>query len=292
MAIAALGLAPLAPLAALRAAVGNPAQVELTPGSATLAGIAAGEPVPGITYHTFGGTSTNWLRLWAKVFTPESTMPALAFLGIPLPFFHWSTSSVPVGSLLNYPSFLPTQLLVGPTPVITETMVVLAALSAAAPELAPNVGDTFVTDVSARLPFAATHATNPLNHLEALYDPSVQRQVIALLSALRSPVFSGRATVTLTPFPAKPHVATHYTVTAADAVSGLPLTPQSVTVRSPHGGVLLTSPGASFTFSFVQQHVIEIDPQTHRPVSELVWPGVSVQLPAPYNVVDVPTGLP
>jgi hypothetical protein len=65
-----------------------------------------------------------------------------------------------------------------------------------------------------------------------------------------------------------------------------------VTIRSPHGGVLLTSPGASFTFTFTQQRVISIDPETHRPVSELEWPGVTVQLPAPYNAVDVPTGLP
>jgi hypothetical protein len=291
MAIAMIGLPPLGALATLRLVVGNPSQVELAPGSMTLAGIAAGEPVPGITYHTFGGTSTDWVRVWANVFTPESMVPALAFLGLPLPFFHWSTSSVVVGSLLNYGSFVPTEVLVGATPVVTETMAILAALEAATPELAPGVGDTFVTEASARLPFSATHTTKPLNHLEALYDPALQREVIEILLRLRSPLFSGMAIATLHPFPAHRSVSTPYTVTVVDALSGVPLTPQSITVRGPHG-VLLTRPASSFTFKFVPEQLIAIDPDTRHPVSEQVWPSVQAQLGSPYGTVGVPTGLP
>jgi hypothetical protein len=292
LAVAAMGLPPLAPLATLRSVVGTSAQLELTPGSATLAGIAAAEPVPGIAYHTFGGTSTNWLRLWANVYTPDSWIPPLSFVGIPLPIFQWGTSSVVLGSLLNYGSFLPTDLLVGPTPVITETTAALAALAALTPELTPGLGDTFVTDARSRLPFSTTHTTNPLHHLEALYDPTLQRQVIAILSGLRTPLFAGRAIVTLHPFPARPDVSTNYTVTAIDSVSGIPLIPFSVSVRGSDGGMLLMNLGASFTFTFVAQHTgITGGSATHRGVFDVAWPRVDALFGGHYGTVSVPIGL-
>ena len=43
-------------------------------------------------------------------------------------------------------------------------------------------GDVVVADACARLPFAASHTVNRLTHVEALWDVSLQRQVIALLS--------------------------------------------------------------------------------------------------------------
>jgi len=291
-AFATAGLAAPAFLGTLRAAVGNPGQVELAPGSPTLAGIAAGEPVPGITYHTFGGTSTDWVRLWVNLYTPDSMFPVLAFFGLPLPFFHWGISPVVVGTLLNYASFLPAELLIAPMPVVTEIMVALAALAATTPEFAPGIGDTFVTDARARLPFSASHTTNALNHLEALSDATLQRQVIAILTRLRSPLVSGMATATLSPFPAR-HVSTQYTVKVVDSVSGAPLTSGTVTVRSVHGAILLTTPlGVPFTITFSPEHVISIDPDTRKPTSELVWPGVQVQLAPPYGTVGVSTGLP
>ena len=291
MAITAMGLPPFAPLAALRSAVGNTALVELAVGSAALAAISAAEPVAGIAYHTFGGNSTNWVRLWANVFTPDSMISPLAFLGFPLPFFHWGTTPVELGSLLNPASFFPVELLVGPIPVLTEAIATLVTLAALAPELADGLGDTLVTDISARLPFSLTHTTNQLNHLEALYDPTLQRQVIGILSGLGSPLFSGTALATLHPS-ARRGVLTNYSVTAVDSVTGISLTPSSVSVRDPHGGLLFTSPGASFSFKFAPAYIGSFDPDTHRREGEWVWPTVAAQFSAPYGTVGVFTGHP
>src|SRR6266496_2080237 len=70
--------------------------------------IAAAEPVAGITYHTFGGSSTDVARLWASVYTPDSTMP----LPLPFPLFHWGSVPIPIGTLLNAVSFAPAALIV------------------------------------------------------------------------------------------------------------------------------------------------------------------------------------
>jgi hypothetical protein len=280
MSIAALGLPPLAPLAALRSEVGDPSLAELAPGSAALAGIAAAEPVRGISYYTFGGNSTKWLRLWANLYTPDSTVPWSAFFGIPIPVFHWTTTPVILGWLLSYESFLPTEILTGPSPGITEIIAILVALAALTPELKDGVGDTLVTDSSARLSFS-THRENPLNHLEALYDPALQGQVIGILSGVGAPLLSGTAIARLHPS-ARQNVLASYTVTATDSASGIPLTPVSVSVYDAHGVLSCTSSGDSFSYKFVPARI----------QGDLVWPTVSARFGAPYGTVEVFTGHP
>jgi Putative serine esterase (DUF676) len=283
--IASAGLPPLGILTMLRIMTGNPNYPELVPGSAVLATIAAGEPVPGIAYHTFGGTSTAALRVWADVYTPDSTIP----WPVPFPLFHWGSTPVPIGTPLDVGSFAPTALL-APTPFVTELLTVLGALAATTPELANGSGDVLVTNASAHLPFSATRTANPLNHAEALWDPTLQSQVIAILSRLRSPVASGRATVRISPHPVSLTPAAHV-VTATDAVTGVPLTSGTVVVYDNNGGLALRVPlGSPFTYGFTSRRFRVIDPDTHRPTWEVVWPSVQVELPPPYGVIDVGIG--
>jgi hypothetical protein len=142
----------------------------------------------------------------------------------------------------------------------------------------------------AHLPFSATRTANPLNHAEALWDPTLQSQVIAILSRLRSPVASGRATARISPYPASLTPTTHV-VTATDAVTGVPLTTGAVVVYDTQGGMALRVPlGSPFTYGFMWQRFRVIDPVTHRPTWEVAWPTVQVELPPPYGVVDVDIG--
>jgi hypothetical protein len=286
--IASAGLAPLGILAMLRTFTGSPNLPELVPGSAVLAGIAAGEPVPGIAYHTFGGTSTRAVRVWADVYTPDSTFPFLVPL-VPFPLFHWGTTPVSIGSPLDVLSFVPTAVLV-PTPFVSEMLTVLGALAATTPELANGAGDVLVRNASAHLPFSATRTANPLNHAEALWDPTLQSQVIAILSRLRTPGVSGRATTRISPYPASLTPATHV-VTAMDAVTGAPLTSGTVAVYDTNGGLALRAPvGSPFTYGFAPRRFRVLDPETHRPTWEVVWPSVWAELLPPYGSVDVNTG--
>lgn len=283
--MAAAGLPPLGVIQMLRSAVLNPNRAELAPGSAALTGIAAGEPVPGIAYHTFGGTSTAALRVWADVYTPDSTFP-LPFL--PFPLFHWGSTPVPIGAPLNVASFLPAALL-APTPLVNELLTVLGALAATTPELAHGAGDVLVSNASAHLPFSATRTANPLDHAEALWDPTLQSQVIAILLRLRSTVVSGRATTRISPHPASLTPAQHV-VTAADAVTGASLT-GTVVVYDNYGSVAIRVPtGSPFTFGFSPRRVPDYDDKAHHLTWEEVWPTVEVGLPAPYGAVDVDTG--
>jgi hypothetical protein len=118
-----------------------------------------------------------------------------------------------VGVPLNAASFVPAAALT-PLPPVTAIIVALNALAAAAPELRAGSGDLLVADTGARLPFAASHTTNALNHLEALYDHGLQSQVTALLLAQRNPLVSGVATAKLSPFPAKQGQSSQYHVVA------------------------------------------------------------------------------
>jgi hypothetical protein len=286
--IASAGLAPLGILAMLRGFTGSPDLPELAPGSAVLAGIAAGEPVPGIAYHTFGGTSTAALRVWADLYTVDSTFP-LPF--VPFPVFHWGSTPVPIGSPLDVASFLPTAVL-APMPFVTELLTLLGAMAATTPELAPGAGDVLVSNASAHLPFSATRTANSLNHAEALWDPALQSQVISILQRLRSPgpPVSGRATTRISPYPASLTPAQHV-VTATDAVTGMPLTTGTVVVYDNNGGLALRAPvGSPFTFGFSPRRIRVIDPDTHRPTWETVWPTVELELPPPYGVVGVDIG--
>ena len=286
--IASAGLAPLGILAMLRSVTASPNLPELTPGSAVLATIAAGEPVSGVAYHTFGGTSTRGVRLFGDVYTPDSTIPIpLPF--VPFPIFHWGSTPIMVGAPLDVASFVPTALL-APTPFVSEFITLLGALAATTPELANGSGDVLVSNARAHLSFSATRTVNSLNHAEALWDPTLQSQVIAILSRLRSPVASGRATTRISPHPVSITPATHV-VTAADAVTGVPLASGAVDVYDTNGGLALRVPlGSPFTYGFTSRRFLVTDPETHRQKWEAVWPSVQVELPPPYGVVDVDIG--
>ena len=284
--IAFMGLAPLGILAMLRSFTASPNLPELVPGNAVLAGIAGGEPVSGIAYHTFGGTSTRGIRLLGDVYTPDSTFP----WPVPFPLFHWGSTPILIGAPLDAASFAPAALLIPPTPVLTELLTVLGALAATTPELANGFGDVLVSDARAHLPFSATRTTNPLNHAEALWNPTLQSQVIAILSRLRAPVASGRATTRISPYPVSLIPATHV-VTATDAVTGMQLSSGTVVVYDTNGGMARrVQVGMPFTYGFTSRRFRIIDPDTHRPTWEVVWPSVQVELPPPYGVVDVDIG--
>ena len=271
----------------------NPSRAELVPGSATLTGIAAAEPVAGVTYHTFGGISTDFARIWADVFTPDSTIPLLIPF-VPFPLFHWGSTPVVVGVPMNIASFVPA-VLAAPTPFVTEIVTVLGALALATPDLAPGQGDLLVSDARARLPFSTSHTTNFLNHLEALSDPTLQAQVVAILARLRTPVSSGIARATLSPFPARKNISTQYRVTAVDAVTGMPITSGTVQVVDAGHVVFTAQLGATFTYRFTSRQVTvcTFDPITHERDCDRsdVWPTVFVQLDSPYGRVKVNTGL-
>jgi hypothetical protein len=282
--IATAGLPPSGLLAMLRTTTSSPNLPELIPGNAVLTTIAAGEPVPGIVYHTFGGTSTVGLRVWADLYTVDSTFP----LPVPFPLFHWGSTPVQVGAPLNAGSFVGPAL-VAPTPIVTELVVALAALTASSPELAHGAGDVLVSNATAHLAFSATRTANALNHAEALWDPTLQSQVIAILSRLRTPVASGRAVARISPYPASLTPALHV-VRATDALTGRNLMSGSVEVYDTNGGLAVnTTIGTQFTFGFSSRRVRAIDPGTFRPTWEAVWPSAVAQLPG-YGAVPVDTG--
>jgi Putative serine esterase (DUF676) len=284
-AFAAAGTTAPGILAMLRGVVGSPAIMELMVGSPVIAGIAAGEPVPGVAYHTFGGTSPAALRLFANVYTPDSTIPLIPF---PFPPFHWGSTPVMVGAPLDALSFAPAAVL-APMPVVTEILTVLGLLAASTPELARG-GDLLVSNARAHLPFSASVTGNPLNHAEALWDPTLQAQVVAILARLRSPLVSGQATTRIVPFPASRTPATH-TVTATDSVSRAPLTTGTVTVYDPDGGVAVrTGLGMPFTYGFASRRIRVFDPDLRQWTFELQSPTIEVVLPPPYGTVEVDYG--
>ncbi len=177
-------------------------------------------------------------------------------------------------------------------PVVTEMLATLATLAAAIPELAPGRGDLLVADARAHLPFSTSRTTNPLNHLEALSDSRLQTQVIAILTRLRNPLVSGKATARLNPFPATLGRALQYTVAAKDAVTGVVLVPITVTVLDTYNDVLLTSQGpAPFTVKFTARNVRIFDGERHMWETERLLPSVSVSLGPPYGSMPVNTGL-
>jgi hypothetical protein len=276
----------------LSGVVTNPLRAELVPGSGTLTAIAAAEPVGGVAYHTFGVTSTDFARIWADVYTPDSTIPFFIPF-VPVPLFHWGSAPLIVGVPLNILSFLPALAL--PAPFITEIITVLTLLAATTPDIAPGQGDLLVSDARSRLPFSTSHTTNFLNHLEALSDPTLQAQVVAILSRLRTSVSSGIARATLSPFPARRNVTTQYRVTAVDAVTGVPITQGAVQVVNGGQVVLTAQLGAPFTFRFTSRTVTQctFDPLTKERDCDrsIVWPTVSARLEAPYSRVPVDTGL-
>jgi Putative serine esterase (DUF676) len=275
-------------LVMLRSMVLNPATAELVIGSPT-AVVAPGEPVPGIMYHTFGGISTAFARLWANVFTPDSYAP-FPFL----PFvFHWGSTPALAGIPVDAVSFIPLAGLLAPIPEVATLTTALTALVATTPELAPGFGDVLVADARARLPFSASHTTNPLNHAEALWDPTLHAQVIAILSLLRTTTTTVTPTLQaiarISPYPTRVTPAAH-TVTAKDQVTGVPITSGTVSVRDTFGRIALQGTiGVPFTFAFRGRRVYVAGPGGRRDV-EVLFPTVDAELPNPYGKVPVDTG--
>jgi Putative serine esterase (DUF676) len=286
-AFGALGLPSPGALASLRGFLVNPSRTELAVGSATLAGIT-GEPVPGVAYHTFGGMSTALARVWANVFTPDSALP-LPVPFVPFPLFHHGTVPVVIGVPLDVRTLIPPAVLV-PLPVITELVAATTVLAASVPEIGPGTGDILVAAARAHLPFSATAIDNPLNHAEALSDPTLQAQVIAILSRLRTPTLRPQAVARITPFPASIPRATH-TVTASDAATGMAITSGVVVIRDAFGGVLLrTTIGVPFSFAFRATRTIVFN-RGHSTVN-LIYPTVTTEFGPPYDAtVSVDTGL-
>jgi len=156
-------LGPLAPLAWLDAQTSSPAYVDYEVHSQFLAGLAASEPVPGITIDTFGGTSPDLTRLHEWVFTLSSAIPNfhVSWLSVSVTF-DWETSD----------------------DTIFGVRTLANDVSAGIPELSAGQGDVLVSDASARLPFS-THHTHSVNHAEALWDTNVKNDGLAVLRAAR-----------------------------------------------------------------------------------------------------------
>ena len=247
--------------------------------------------MPGIAFHTFGGTSTVLLRLWQRAYTPDSYLP----LPLPFPLFHWGTAPVPLGFPFDAATFIPSQLLL-PLPLMTEAITLMSALTAQAAELTDGSGDFLVADAMAHLPFSTTRTTNPLNHAEALWDPGMQRQVISILAGLKIILPSHKARATLTPFPASQGPGT-YVVTAQDTSTGADV-PGTVSIidTSSHEILSARTGSAGFTFDFQPtiKFVRVFDPTTRRwTVEDLeVFPTVRVKFDdAAFSSVGVDTGL-
>lgn len=134
--------------------VGMPAFTELASGSGFLDELERDEAaLPGVEYYTFGGTSVLFSRILAWVYTVESAIPQWNWP----PYQHTIT-------MVEVPGVSP---VANSLPNLTD-------------EITEGKGDILVADDTATLPFAV-HRTNPLNHAEALWDPALQLEVLALL---------------------------------------------------------------------------------------------------------------
>ena len=115
--------------------------------------LSAGETaMPGVAYHSFGGISVRLTRLLSWFYTLGSAIPQWH---LP-PFDQWIT-------MIELPG----------SPVLNS-------LPPLVPEIIQGQGDMLVADSRAHLAFSIPH-TNSLNHAEALWDPSLQAQVLSLL---------------------------------------------------------------------------------------------------------------
>ena len=128
---------------------------EMQVGSTFLADLANGEaPFPGATYFTFGGTNITYTRVRWWWFT----------LGSALPQWHWPPFDWQI-DCSQVPGFSP-ELDDLPHPI---------------PEVTPGQGDILVADARAHLPYS-TALTRPDNHAQWLYNPSVQADVLNILT--------------------------------------------------------------------------------------------------------------
>lgn len=152
MLVGSLGLRP-AVLAALCALSASPAVAELAPGSPLLRSLAGRTPPAGIEWHTFGGISADLGRMRTLL-----------------------------GSS-NGPDQRPGAARIARARGLAGTLGVLDRLALLTPALREGEGDLVVADACARLPYAAGHTVNRLTHIEALWDPGLQAQVVDLLTA-------------------------------------------------------------------------------------------------------------
>jgi pimeloyl-ACP methyl ester carboxylesterase len=127
---------------------------EMAIGSSFLTDLADGEgPLPDVEYFTFGGVSVRLTRIRQWVYTLDSALPKWRWP----PYDHARIQTeVPVASPLA-----------DSLPNVIE-------------ELTEGRGDLLTADSRTRLSFA-THQTNPINHAEALWDPTLQAQVLRIL---------------------------------------------------------------------------------------------------------------
>jgi pimeloyl-ACP methyl ester carboxylesterase len=128
---------------------------EMAIGSPFLTDLAANEQaLPNVRYFTFGGVSVRLTRIRQWVYTLDSALPKWRWP----PYDHARVEAeVPVAS-----------------PVADSLPNVI-------PELTEGRGDLLTDDSRTRLPFAIAHQTNSINHAEALWDPMLQSQVLAIL---------------------------------------------------------------------------------------------------------------
>lgn len=149
--VGSLGLRP-AVLAALCALSASPAVAELAPGSPLLRSLGRRTPPAGIRWHTFGGISADLGRMRNLLGSPGG------------------------------PDQRPGAARIARARGLAGTLGVLDRLALLTPALRDGEGDLVVADACARLPFAASHTTNPLTHVEALWDPGLHAQVLGLLT--------------------------------------------------------------------------------------------------------------
>ncbi|MEK6537335.1 MAG: hypothetical protein AABZ63_07605 [Actinomycetota bacterium] len=133
----------------------TPAYLEMRVDGPFITDLAAGEtPLPGVEYHTFGGTSVLFSRLIDRVYTVSSAIL------VPGGFTHVVTSVQ--------------------NPLISPVFTAYPPVNGSA-ETTPGLGDFLVSDASSRLPFENSHHTNPVNHAEVMWDPTVHQQVLDIL---------------------------------------------------------------------------------------------------------------
>lgn len=130
--------------------VGAPAYDDIAVGSPVLAALRDAEPVAGIEYFTFGGSRPVFANVREWLYTHDSSFPRPI---LPLTF-DWRTFYHTLLPLLPPGLF--------PFPETTN-------------------GDFLTHPSMTNLPFS-THRNNWINHAEALWDPTLQTQVLSVLN--------------------------------------------------------------------------------------------------------------
>ncbi len=154
---AAFGSVARAALGWLADLTASKAYQELAVGSPFLTDLATGEvALPGVAYHTFGGTSVTLTRLLAWTYT----------LGSYVPQWHWP----PYNHVITC----------GVVPLISPVMDGVPGVSGLTVELTPGKGDILTADAGDHLGFSVRH-TNALNHAEAQWDSNLEKQVLGIL---------------------------------------------------------------------------------------------------------------